>query len=123
MGNINLTPFKKFEINVWNGFFENVSNTALVELKNEFGKHENTKYYQGIMYFRQDAIKNGDFETYKQQGNFMTNNLLHVLNPGKLQLAFLINKIPNRINFVYVWDQIEKIMIHDQMNPSSRLNF
>ena len=72
MGNINITPFKKFEVNLWNGFFENVSNTALVELKNEFGKHEDTKYYQGIMYFRQDAINNGgnanQSQTYMSKG-------------------------------------------------------
>jgi hypothetical protein len=59
MGNINISPFKKFEINLWNGFFENVSNTALVELKNEFGKQEDEKYYQGLMFIRQDAVNNG----------------------------------------------------------------
>ena len=59
MGNVNIKPFKKFEINLWNGFFENVSNTALVELKNEFGKTDDEKYYQGLMYFRQDAVNNG----------------------------------------------------------------
>lgn len=59
MGNVNIKPFKKIEINLWNGFFENVSNTALVELKNEFGKTDDKKYYQGLMYFRQDAVNNG----------------------------------------------------------------
>jgi hypothetical protein len=59
IGNINIKPFKKFEINLWNGFFENVSNTALVELKNENARNENIKYYQGLMYFRQDAVNNG----------------------------------------------------------------
>ena len=59
MGNVNIKPFKKIEINLWNGFFENVSNTALVELKNEFGETEDEKYYQGLMYFRQDVVNNG----------------------------------------------------------------
>jgi hypothetical protein len=72
MGNIQLLPFKKFEINIWNGFFENVSNTALVELKNEIAKNEDVKYYQGLMYFRQDAVNNGgnanQSQTYMNKG-------------------------------------------------------
>ncbi len=72
MGNINLTPFKKFEINLWNGFFENVSNTASIELKNEFAKNDQIKYYQGVMYFRQDAVNNGgnanQSQTYMNKG-------------------------------------------------------
>lgn len=72
MGNINIKPFKKFEINLWNGFFENVSNTALVELKNEFAKKEHINFYQGLMYFRQDAVNNGgnanQSQTYMNKG-------------------------------------------------------
>lgn len=59
MSNFNIKPIKKFEINLWNGYFENVSNTALVELKNEIAKNEDVKYYQGLMYFRQDVVNNG----------------------------------------------------------------
>jgi hypothetical protein len=73
MGNVNIKPFKKIEINLWNGFFENVSNTALVELKNEFGKTDDKKYYQGLMYFRQDAVNNGgnanQTKTYISRGS------------------------------------------------------
>jgi hypothetical protein len=73
MGHMNITAFKKFEINVWNGFFENVSNTAMLELKNEFGKHEGEKYYQGLMYIRQDAVNNGgnanQSQTYMSKGS------------------------------------------------------
>jgi hypothetical protein len=72
MGNINIKPFKKIEINLWNGFFENVSNTALVELKNEITKNEDVKYYQGLMYLRQDAVNNGgntnQSQTYMSKG-------------------------------------------------------
>lgn len=59
MGNIHLQAFKKLEINLWNGFFENVSNTALLEFKNEFASNENVNYYQALMYIRQDAVNNG----------------------------------------------------------------
>ncbi len=59
LGNINIKPIKKFEIDLWNGYFENVSNTALVELKNEITKNEAVKYYQALMYIRQDAVNNG----------------------------------------------------------------
>jgi hypothetical protein len=73
MGNVNIKPFKKFEINLWNGFFENVSNTALMELKNEFGTTDDEKYYQGLMYFRQDAVNNGgnanQTKTYISKGD------------------------------------------------------
>ncbi len=72
MGNVNIKPFKKIEINLWNGFFENVSNTALMELKNEFGTTDDEKYYQGLMYFRQDAVNNGgnanQTQTYISKG-------------------------------------------------------
>jgi hypothetical protein len=72
MGNANIKPFKKFEINLWNGFFENVSNTALIELKNEYAKNEHVNFYQGLMYFRQDAVNNGgnanQTQTYMNKG-------------------------------------------------------
>ena len=30
-----MNPIKNFQINIWNGYFENVMNTAFLELKNE----------------------------------------------------------------------------------------
>ena len=71
IGNINITPNKKIKINVSDMLFDNVLNTAMIEVNTEFGK--NLKYYQGIMYIHQDAINNGgnidQSKTYISKGS------------------------------------------------------
>lgn len=50
----------KLKMNVWNGFIENVLNTAMIEMTHE-RKDEKRKLniYHGLMFIHQDAIGNG----------------------------------------------------------------
>lgn len=57
IGNVTMNPVKNIKINVWDMLIDNVMNTSLLEINNEFG--EKLKYYQGIMFIHQDAINNG----------------------------------------------------------------
>ena len=71
IGNIIITPNKKIKISLSDMLFDNVMNTAMIEVNTEFGK--NLKYYQGVMYIHQDAIKNGgnldQSKTYINKGS------------------------------------------------------
>jgi hypothetical protein len=60
MVNIAIKPAENLEINIWDGYFDNVMNTVLVEVKNEnivFAKH--FRLYENIMFIHQDALENG----------------------------------------------------------------
>jgi hypothetical protein len=60
MLNLAIKPNDNIEINIWDGYFDNVMNTVLLELKNEnvvFAKK--LKLYENIMFIHQDAIANG----------------------------------------------------------------
>lgn len=60
LGNINYKLFKNTEIKVWNMLFENVSNTTLLELRNETPINKNKTYlYQNMMFIKQYAVNNG----------------------------------------------------------------
>lgn len=60
IGIVNLLykPGERSSISVWNGYLENVMNTAMVEFKIEQKKKGRT-YYQGLILMHQDAINNG----------------------------------------------------------------
>lgn len=60
MGIINLSykPSEHLKINVWNGFLENVMNSALIEFNAERKKGRKT-YYQDMLFMHQDALNNG----------------------------------------------------------------
>jgi hypothetical protein len=60
MGNLYYKPVKNITINIWNGMFLNIMNTLLVDFKSEQHlKKKPVTFYQGLMYIRQDAIKDG----------------------------------------------------------------
>jgi len=60
MLNLSVKPTKNLEINIWDGYFDNVMNTALIEIKNEHVISKNQlKLYEHIMYIHQNAVGNG----------------------------------------------------------------
>lgn len=71
IGNIIITPNKKIKISLSDMLFDNVMNTAMIEVNTEFGK--NLKYYHGAMFIHQDAVKNGgnldQSKTYINKGS------------------------------------------------------
>ncbi len=60
MGIVNFyyRPHRNLKFNVWNGYLENIMNTAILEI-NTKTYHEKNVFYQNTMFAHQDAIKNG----------------------------------------------------------------
>ncbi|MGR6088137.1 MAG: OprD family outer membrane porin [Arcticibacter sp.] len=70
---VKYNPIKNISIHIWDGVFENVMNTVMIELKTEQkGKSKNLSFYQGLMLFHQDALVDGgnsnQLLTYMEQG-------------------------------------------------------
>lgn len=69
--NLYLNPSENVKINFWNGFLENVMNTAMVEINTE-QKTSGGKIYEGLIYMHQDALNNGgnhdQRKTYMRKG-------------------------------------------------------
>jgi hypothetical protein len=57
--NIYFKPSNKVKINFWNGLFDNVMNTSLIEINTNQKLNEKSKFYQGFMFLHQDAINYG----------------------------------------------------------------
>lgn len=62
MANVYYRPNEKLKINLWNGFLENIMNTALVEINSNKNLKNNQTFYQGLMFMHQDAIRSGGNE-------------------------------------------------------------
>jgi hypothetical protein len=60
VANVNLMPNNNFKINLWDLLIDNVMNTSMLEINNEFGNK--LKFYQGIMFIHQNALNNGGNE-------------------------------------------------------------
>lgn len=58
IANVYWKPSKKFQFNVWNGFMENVLNTAIFEMNSTQKSNGNTLYFD-LMFMHQDALNNG----------------------------------------------------------------
>jgi hypothetical protein len=56
IANVYFKPNDNIKINLWNGFLDNVMNTAMIEINTTQSLNEKTKLYQGIMYLHQDAL-------------------------------------------------------------------
>lgn len=65
IGQIAYKPIKGVTINFWNSLFENVSNTSLLEFKNEI-KINAFGLYQGLMLIKQNAVNFGGSENQLQ---------------------------------------------------------
>lgn len=72
IANIYIKPNEDLKINIWNSYFENVMNTAMIEINTSQSLNEKSKLYQGIMYIHQDAVNNGgnvnQSQTYINKG-------------------------------------------------------
>lgn len=72
IANIYFKPKNNLKISLWNAYFQNVMNTALIEINSEASLSQRTKMYQGLMFVHQDAINNGGNEdqqkTYINRG-------------------------------------------------------
>ena len=105
IGNVVIKPFKKLEINIWDGYFENVMNTVFVEVKNEIKKSK-IIFYQAIMFINQQAIRDGgnsnQQKTYINQGA--------ISNSFSSQLGFKYSNINLNLNYTHVTDDGRYLM-------------
>lgn len=97
IANIYLKPIETFKINLWNGYLENVMNSALIEINTEQLKGK-LKIYQGLIYLHQDAINNGgnieQSKTYINKGS--QSNVISA------QLGMKIKKINTNLNYTHI---------------------
>jgi hypothetical protein len=97
IANIYFNPSKNVKINLWNGFLENVMNTALVEVNIEQQK-EKMKFYEGLIYIHQDAVNNGgnivQSKTYINRG--VQSNAISA------QLGVKNKKINTNLNYTHI---------------------
>lgn len=93
-----MNPVKNFQIHIWNGYFENVMNTAIIEMKNEIKRNENSSFYKSLMIIHQDAINQGGNEnkskTYTYKGSQS--------NVVSLQLGFKHKKMNCNLNYTHI---------------------
>lgn len=59
IANFYINPSEHFKINIWDGYFENVMNTAMIELNTDQKINEKSKIYQGLIFLHQDAVNDG----------------------------------------------------------------
>jgi hypothetical protein len=97
-GHIFMNPIKNFQIHIWNGYFEHVMNTVMIEMKNEIKRNENSSFYKSFLMIHQNAIGNGGNEnaskTYINKGNQS--------NAVSLQLGFKNKKLNTNINYTHI---------------------
>ncbi|MBK7309400.1 MAG: outer membrane porin, OprD family [Sphingobacteriaceae bacterium] len=66
IANIYFKPKNNLKVSLWNAYFHNVMNTAMIEINSDRSLSERTKIYQGLMFVHQDAINNGGNEDQKK---------------------------------------------------------
>lgn len=97
IANIYFNPTKNIKVNLWDSYFENVMNTSLIEINIEQPR-EKIKFYEGVMFLRQDAINNGgnvnQLKTYTIKGN--QSNVISA------QLGFKNKRINTTINYTHI---------------------
>lgn len=96
MANLSINPSKTFRLQAWDLLVDNVMNSAMIELNNEFGKR--VSCYQGLMFIHQDAINNGGnadpSKTYISRGSQS--------NVVSAQLGVKNRKLNTSINYTHI---------------------
>ena len=100
------TPFKNFKINIWNGYFDNVMNTGIIEVKNEFKKNDHSSFYQALMYVRQDAVNYGGNEN--QNKTYIRKGAQSHSISG--QFGFKNKKLNLNLNYTHITDDGRYLM-------------
>lgn len=97
IANISINPNKKIKINLWDGLWENVMNTGLIEI-NAKQAAKKLSLYEGLIYLHQDAINNGgnidQTKTYMNKGE--QSNVISA------QLGMKNNRINANVNYTHV---------------------
>ncbi|MBP7809851.1 MAG: OprD family outer membrane porin [Bacteroidia bacterium] len=98
VANFYIKPNDKIKINLWNGYFDNVMNTAMIEINTNQSLNEKTKVYQGLMFLHQDAVNNGSnanqTKTYINKG--AQSNVISA------QLGIKSKRINTSLNYTHI---------------------
>lgn len=97
VANVYFNPSRKLKINVWDGFLENVMNTALIEFNFEQEKHK-FKLYEGLIYLHQDALNNGG--NVNQNLSYTTRGAQS--NVISAQIGLKNKKINTSLNYTHI---------------------
>lgn len=97
VANVYFNPSRKLKINVWDGFLENVMNTALIEFNIEQEKQK-FKLYEGLIYLHQDALNNGG--NVNQNLSYTTKGAQS--NVISAQVGLKNKKINTSVNYTHI---------------------
>lgn len=95
--NVYIRPSKAITLNLWNGYLENVMNTALLELTSEQALGR-LKLYQGAIYLHQNAVNNGG--NAEQRLTYMTKG--EQSNVISAQLGIKGKLLNTNINYTHI---------------------
>jgi hypothetical protein len=83
MLNISYKPLKNFAINLWNGYFENVMNTAIAEFTYKTKINNEISLRHSAMMLRQDAVNDGGNKEIAKR----------YVDPGSNAIAYSLQQI------------------------------
>jgi hypothetical protein len=99
IANVYYNPNSKLKFNFWNGYLENIMNTALVEMK--WSQNQDEKkfaFYHGLQFLHQDAVNYGG--NIDQTKTYINKNAQS--NVVSTQLGVKTKKINTSINYTHI---------------------
>lgn len=98
IANVYYKPNENFKLNIWNGFLDDVMNTALIEINTKQNMDNQKQLYQGFMFLHQDAINHGgnnnQQKTYMNEG--AQSNILSA------QLGLKTKRLNTSLNYTHI---------------------
>ena len=102
--NVCLIPNNNIKINLWDLLIDNVMNTSMLEVNNEFGNK--LKFYQGIMFIHQNAVNNGGNED--QTKTYIAKNAQS--NAFSAQFGLKNKRVNCNVNYTRITNQGRYLM-------------
>jgi len=106
MANVYYKPFKGMEINIWEGYFENVMNTLMIDMKNENSLSPKIKLYEAVMVIHQNALNNGG--NADQSKTYINKDAQ--ANAISARVGIKNKKVDWNINFTHITDDGRYLM-------------
>jgi hypothetical protein len=98
IANIYFKPKNNLKISLWNGYFHNVMNTAMIEINLDKMLNDKTKLYHGLMFVHQDAIGYGG--NIDQQKTYITKGAIS--NVISAQVGIKNKRINTSLNYTHI---------------------
>lgn len=98
IANMYFKPSQNIKINIWDGYLDNIMNTAIIEINANQKMNEKSNIYQGLIFLHQDALNKGGNEdqtkTYIKEG--ATSNVISA------QFGYKYKKTNTSINYTHI---------------------